>query len=401
MTATEATPLLFTPLKIKSVTIPNRIMVSPMCQYHSIDGAPTAWQAAHLGRLAMGAPGIMFGEETAVEARGRKTYECAGIWQDRHIPLYRQLTDFQKSLGTVPAVQLGHCGRKAGCNGAVKDWAPLGPEDAAEGRPPWPGLAPSAIPYGPGFMEPKAMDAADMRAVLDAFHEATRRALEAGYEIIEIHGAHGYLLHQFVSPVTNRRNDAYGGDRAGRMRFPLEVVETVRRAWPDDKPLFYRLSAVDGAGGIWNLDDSVAFSHELKARGVDMIDCSSGGIPGDSDMPPLPRVPGYQVPFAARIKQEVGIPTIAVGLITDAAQAESILREEKADIAALARELLWHSDWPLHAARDLGVDPFALQNREYAHRLEIRERAKTMPINQGGAETAAAFDFLAGPGVRP
>ena len=401
MTATADMPLLFTPLTIKSVTIPNRIMVSPMCQYHSIDGAPTGWQAAHLGRLAMGAPGIMFGEETAVEARGRKTYECAGIWQDRHIPLYRQLTDFQKSLGTVPAVQLGHCGRKAGCNGAVKDWAPLGPEDAAEGRPPWPGLAPSAIPYGPGFMAPKAMDAGDMRAVLDAFYEATRRALEAGYEIVEIHGAHGYLLHQFVSPVTNRRNDAYGGDRAGRMRFPLEVVETVRRAWPDDKPLFYRLSAVDGAGGIWNLEDSVALSHELKARGVDMIDCSSGGIPAMSDMPPLPRVPGYQVPFAARIKQEVGIPTIAVGLITDAAQAEAILQGEKADIAALARELLWHSDWPLHAARDLGVDPFALQNREYAHRLEIRERAKTMPINQGGDETAAAFDALAGPGVRP
>ena len=251
MIATADTPLLFTPLTIKSVTIPNRVMVSPMCQYHSIDGAPTAWQAAHLGRLAMGAPGIMFGEETAVEARGRKTYECAGIWQDRHIPLYRQLTDFQKSLGTVPAVQLGHCGRKAGCNGAVKDWAPRAPRTPPKGArrgPVW-RLARSLWPWLHGA---QAMDAGDMRAVLDAFYEATRRALEAGYEIVEIHGAHGYLLHQFVSPVTNRRNDAYGGDRAGRMRFPLEVVETVRRAWPDDKPLFYRLSAVDGAGGIWN-----------------------------------------------------------------------------------------------------------------------------------------------------
>ena len=395
--ASSDTPLLFQPLKIRSVTIPNRVMVSPMCQYHSIDGAPTEWQEAHLGRLAMGAPGIIFGEETAVEARGRKTYECAGIYNDRHIPAYRKLTDFQKALGAVPALQIGHCGRKAGCNGAVKDWAPLGPEDAAEGRPPWPGLAPTAIPYGPGFMDPKAMDAADIKAVLEAFYEATRRGLDAGYDIIEVHGAHGYLLHQFLSPISNRRNDSYGGDREGRMRFPLEVVETVRRAWPEDKPLFYRLSAVDGAGGIWDLEDSVALSHALKARGVDMIDCSSGGIPGDSDMPPVPRVPGYQVPFAARIKQEVDIPTIAVGLITNAAQAEEILTTGQADIAALARELLWNADWPLHAARDLGMDPFKLQNREYAHRLEIRRNHESLTINQGGAETKAAFEALLGP----
>lgn len=391
------TPLLFSPITLRGVTARNRVMVSPMCQYHSVEGGPTDWQMMHLGRLAVGGPGILFGEETAVEQRGRKTHGCAGIWDDRHIAPYARLNDFVRAQGAVPAIQLGHCGRKAGCHGAVRDWAPLTEEDAANGLPRWQGLAPSPIPFGPGFMTPKEMDADDIRTVLDAWREATRRAVDAGYDIVEIHGAHGYLIHQFLSPITNRRTDGYGGDRRGRMRLALEITETVRDAWPDDKPLFYRLSVVDGQGGVWDLEDSLVLCRELKARGVDVLDISSGGIPGDTRMPAVPRSPGYHVPFAARIRAETGLPTVAVGMITDPVQAESILQDGHADIVALARELIWDADWPAHAARALGVDgAHALMPEEYAHRLSLRERQRRMPFNQGGAETEAAFQALLG-----
>ena len=390
-------PLLFTPITLRGVTARNRIVVSPMCQYASEDGSPTDWQLMHLGRLAVGGAGIVFGEETAIEARGRKTYKCAGIYDDKHIPQYRRITDFIREQGAAPAIQLGHSGRKASCHTAVHDWKPLADEDAAHGLPPWEGLAPSALDHVPRRFLPKAMDRDDIKAVLDALREAIRRSLDAGFEICEIHGAHGYLIHQFLSPVSNQRNDAYGGDLEGRMRFALEAAETARDAWPDDKPLFYRVSSVDGEGGQWSLDDTVVLSRALKERGIDLIDCSSGGITGDSEMPPVPRVPGYQVGFAERVKREADIMTVAVGNITDAHQAEAILQEGKADLVALARELLWHSDWPAHAARELGLDdPFGQMPLEYAHRLRQREAQKTMPINQGGEETKAAIRFFLG-----
>jgi len=385
-------PLLFTPLTIRGITVRNRIVASPMCQYHSVDGGPTDWQMVHIGRMAVGGAGIVFGEETAVEAIGRKTYACAGIWDDKHIPQYRQITDFIREQGSVPALQIGHSGRKAGCHTAVRDWKPLTDADAADGLPPWQGMAPSAINAENRFYPPKEMDRDDIRRVLDAFREAARRGIDAGYDICEVHGAHGYLLHAFLSPVSNRRTDAYGGDRAGRMRFTLEAAEVVRDAWPADKPVFCRISCVDGQGGEWNLDDSVALAKELKARDIDLIDCSSGGIAGESEMPLVPRVPGYQVGFAERIRREAEVPTMAVGLITDAHQAEAILRDGKADLAALARELLWNADWPAHAALELGIeDPHGLMPHEYAYRLRQRENAKDMPINQGGAETQDAL----------
>ncbi|MBT5266322.1 MAG: NADH:flavin oxidoreductase/NADH oxidase [Rhodospirillaceae bacterium] len=391
--------LLFSPITIRGVTARNRVMVAPMCQYHSVDGGPTDWEMVHIGRLAVGGPGILFGEETGVEERGRKTHACAGIWDDRHIPQYRRLTDFIREQGVVPAIQLGHSGRKASCHGAVRDWAPLRSEDAVDGLPPWQGIAPSQVPLDATRPPLKVMDRDDIRTVLNSWREATRRSLEAGYEILEIHGAHGYLIHEFLSPITNQRNDAYGGDREGRMRFALEVAEVVRDAWPDDKPLFFRVSAVDGKGGQWGLEDTVALSRELVARGVDVVDCSSGGILGESDMPPVPRVPGYQVGFAERVKRETGAMTVAVGLITEAEQAEAILREGRADIIALARELLWYADWPAHAARQLGADAdYILVPEEYAHRLRAREAAKDMPINQGGEETKAAIRYLMGEG---
>ena len=293
-----ATPLLFTPITLRGVTARNRLVVSPMCQYVSVDGAPTDWQFVHFGRYAMGGAGIVFGEETAVEARGRKTYHCAGIWNDHQVKAYRRVTDFIKEMGAVPAIQLGHCGRNAGSHGAMEEWRALDERDARAGMPPWRGLAPSPLPARRGFPVPIEMDHDDIRTVLGAFRDAAKRATDAGYDICEIHGAHGYLIHQFLSPVSNRRTDAYGGSRENRMRFALEVAETVRAAWPQDRPLFFRVSAVDGKGGLWGLDDTVALAHELKARDIDLVDCSSGGISGDSDMVLVPRVPGYQVPYA-------------------------------------------------------------------------------------------------------
>lgn len=397
MTEAGQQPLLFTPITIRGVTSKNRIVVSPMCQYNSDDGGPGDWQMMHIGRLAVGGAGIIFGEETGVEARGRKTYKCAGIWDDKHIPMFRKLTDFIKEQDAVPAIQLGHAGRKASCHTATEDWRPLEDKDAADGMPPWQGLAPSALDQLPRRFIPKAMDQNDIRTVLDAWREATRRSMDAGYDILEIHGAHGYLIHQFLSPVSNHRNDAYGGDRAGRMRFALEIAEVVRDAWPQDKPLFFRVSAVDGEGGIWSLEDTVALSKELKDRDIDLVDCSSGGISGDSEMPMVPRIEQFQAGFADRVRREAGIMTIAVGGITQAQQAEDILQSGRADLVALAREFLWNADWAAHAAKELGaVDPYGQMPHEYAYRLRQREKQKEMPINQGGDVTQAAYQKIFG-----
>ncbi len=397
MSQEKTQPLLFTPITIRGVTSKNRIVVSPMCQYNSDDGGPGDWQMMHLGRLAVGGAGIIFGEETGVEARGRKTYKCAGIWDDKHIPMYRRITDFIKEQGAVPAIQIGHAGRKASCHTATEDWRPLTDDDAKDGWAPWQGLAPSALDQLPRRFTPKAMDAGDIKIVLDAWREATRRSMDAGYDILEIHGAHGYLIHQFLSPVSNHRNDAYGGDRAGRMRFALEVAEVVRDAWPRDKPLFFRVSSVDGEGGMWNLDDTVALSKELKDRDIDLVDCSSGGISGDSEMPMIPRIEQFQAGFAERVRREADIRTIAVGGITEASQAEGILQSGRADLVALAREFLWNADWAAHAAKTLGAtDPFGQMPHEYAFRLRQREKQKEMPINQGGPVTQAAYAKIFG-----
>jgi 2,4-dienoyl-CoA reductase-like NADH-dependent reductase (Old Yellow Enzyme family) len=306
-------PLLFTPIKLRSVVARNRIVSSPMCQYVSVDGAPTEWQLVNFGRFAMSGTGIVFGEETAVEPRGRKTHHCAGIYHDRHIEAYRRITDFIKSLGSVPAIQLGHCGRRASAHGPLKDRAALTETDARQGLQPWQGIAPSALPENPGRPIPRAMDLDDIRGNIVAWRDAAQRSVDAGYDICEIHGAHGYLIHQFLSPVSNRRTDGYGGSLEGRMRFALEVVDAVRAVWPKDRPLFFRTSAVEGAGGEWGIEDTLALARELKAHGVDVIDCSSGGVMGDGPMPAIPRVPGYQVGYSREIKREVAIPTVAVG----------------------------------------------------------------------------------------
>ncbi|MBZ8135409.1 NADH:flavin oxidoreductase/NADH oxidase [Afifella sp. IM 167] len=383
---TADTPLLFQPLTIRGVTMRNRIVVSPMCQYASVEGGPSDWHLVHLGKFAMGGAGIVFGEETSVEARGRKTYGCAGIYSDAHVPAYRRINEFLKEQKAVPAIQLGHSGRKAGCRPPWEGFAPLDEKDALAGRPGWPGLAPSPIPTSEKAMVPHEMDEADIAELLASWREAALRSADAGFEICEVHGAHGYLIQQFLSPITNHRKDGYGGDRAGRMRLALEIVETVRAAWPDDKPLFFRVSAIDGQGGHWDLDDTVVLAKELKERGVDVVDCSSGGISGPLTMSIVPRVPGYQVPFAEAVKKEAGILTQAVGLITEPQHAEAILQEGKADLIALARELLADPNWPFRAAQELGLEnAFDLLPHSYSWWLRRREDIRAASREAAGS----------------
>ncbi len=371
------TPLLFTSLQLASLTLRNRVVVSPMCQYSSEQGGPTDWHLVHLGKFALGGAGIVFCEETAVEERARKTYGCAGIYGDQHIPMYHRITDFLREHGAIPAMQLGHSGRKASCGPPWTNFKPLTDEDAKAGLMPWRGVSASPLPPRDDAPPPIALSVADIQAVIQGWREAALRTLEAGFDILEIHGAHGYLIHQFLSPLANRRTDAYGGDLSGRMRFALEVTEAVRTAWPRDKPLFFRVSAVDGDDGAWSMDDTVVLARELKHRGVDVITCSSGGINGPLNMAIVPRTPGYQVPYASRVRKEAGLKTCAVGLITEARQAEDILQRGAADLIALAREFLYNPNWAVHAARELGVaDYLELLPPAYAWWLKRREQIR-------------------------
>jgi len=397
------TPLLFTPIQLRSVVARNRIVSSPMCQYASDDGGPEEWQLVNFGRFAMGGCGIVFGEESAVEARGRKTHHCAGIYSDSHVPAYRRITDFIKSLGAVPAIQIGHCGRRASQHGPLKDRATLTEVDAQDNMQPWQGISPSPLPPTPGGAIPREMDASDIRATIVAWREAAQRSVDAGYDICEIHGAHGYLIHQFLSPLSNLRSDGYGGSLEGRMRYALEVVEAVRAVWPQDKPLFFRTSAVEGAGGVWGIEETLALTRELKLRGVDAVDCSSGGVGGDGPMPGVPRVPGFQAGYAREIRRDTGMPTIAVGMITDAHHAEAILRDGSADLIALARGLMDNPNWPLHAARELGyADPLSLVHAREAQRLRLLEQhSKEYPTGIAveipfGPEERVSYSWAAG-----
>jgi 2,4-dienoyl-CoA reductase-like NADH-dependent reductase (Old Yellow Enzyme family) len=371
--------LLFTPLALRGVVARNRTVVSPMCQYASQAGGPDDWHLVHLGKFALGGAGIVFTEETAVEARARKTHGCAGIYADAHHPVYRRITDFLRRHGSVPAIQLGHSGRKAASGPPWTMFQPLVDADAARGLSPWQPVAPSPIAHRADAQVPLALDRAGMDAVLAAWRDATLRALDCGFEIIEVHGAHGYLIHQFLSPLANHRQDAYGGSLENRMRFPLEIVDVVRAAWPADRPLFFRVSAVDGDGGVWSLDDTVALARALREHGVDVVTCSSGGINGPLNMAIVPRTPGYQVPYAARVRREASVMSCAVGLITEPAHAEAVLQAGDADLIALARELLYNPNWPVHAARALGEpDYLDILPADYAWWLTRREQVRDL-----------------------
>jgi 2,4-dienoyl-CoA reductase-like NADH-dependent reductase (Old Yellow Enzyme family) len=381
---------LFERVTLKGVAARNPIVVSPMCQYQSVDGSPTDWHFVHMGRYAVGGAGIVFYEETGVEARGRKTPRCAALYSDDQIPAYKRIAELVRSLGAVPAMQLGHSGGRGSERGPLENRRPLTEKDVDLGWEPWQPVSSSAVQLRKGSPIPRALEVREIQDVVQAFADAAVRTLRAGFDIVEIHGAHGYLIQQFLSPVINRRTDGYGGSLANRMRFALEVSEAVRAVWPDDKPLFFRISAIDGKGGLWSLDDSIELATALQARGVDLIDCSSGGLSGTSTMPEVPRVPSYHVPYARRIKAATGMPTMAPGLITDARQAEALLRAGDVDLIGMARELMYNADWPVHAARELGVpDYLQLFPAEFVPRLQARDEQAGMPMNQPGAPMPA------------
>jgi len=359
--------MLFEPLKIRDVSLRNRIVVSPMCQYSAKDGHATDWHLVHLGKFAQGGAGVVFVEATAVEKRGRITHGDTGIWSDEHIPGLQKITAFVKSQGAAPAIQLAHAGRKASM---ARPWygnGPLTQEDFERGDKAWNTVAPTERSLGEGWIMPRAMREGDQQTVLTAFREAARRARAAGFEMLEIHSAHGYLLHTFLSPISN------DGTRDERMRFPLQVVEAVRKEW--NKPLSVRISSIDDVEGGWSIEDTLAYARKLKDIGVDIIDCSSGGISGSATAATktlIPRVPGFQVPFAERIKKEVGIRTMAVGLILTPQQAEEVAA--KVDLVAIGREALFDPNWPLHAAQALNADPeFARWPVQYGWWLTRRE----------------------------
>ncbi|QJR37385.1 NADH:flavin oxidoreductase/NADH oxidase [Gemmatimonas groenlandica] len=340
---------LFSPIILRSLTLRNRVGVSPMCQYSSDNGFASDWHLVHLGAFATGGAGLVITEATAVTPEGRISPQDLGIWDDAHIPMLRRITDFCRAQGAVMGVQLAHAGRKASTR---RPWErPGGAVPVSEGG--WDNvMAPSAVPFSPDYPSPHALSLDGIAHVIASFRAGAIRALEAGFQVVELHAAHGYLLHEFMSPIANHRTDAYGGSFENRIRLTLEVTDAVRAVWPTELPLIVRISATDWAEGGWNLEESVQLSVLLKARGVDLIDCSSGGLASHQQ---ITIGPGYQVPFARRIRADAGIATAAVGLITDAVQAEQIVADGSADMVFLARELLRNPRWPLMAAHTLGA----------------------------------------------
>lgn len=336
-------PHLFEPLKLRDVVLANRIAVSPMCQYSSEQGFANDWHLVHLGSRAVGGAGLVFTEATAVLPEGRISPQDLGIWSDEHIEFLTRIVRFVHEQGSAAGMQLAHAGRKAS---TYRPWDGLGAVPDAEGG--WPVVGPSVEPFAEGYGVPKALSEDDIQEVIRAFTAAARRACQAGFRVVEIHAAHGYLLHEFLSPASNRRQDRYGGSFENRTRLVREVVAAVRGVWPERCPLFMRISTTDWIADGWDIEQSIELAHQLKPLGVDLMDCSSGGnVPHAK----VPTGPGYQTPFAERIRHEAGIATGAVGLITGPAQADHIIRTGQADLVLLAREMLRDPYWPLRTAR--------------------------------------------------
>jgi len=384
---THQTPMsvLFSPLTIRGVTLPNRIVVSPLCMYSAIDGMPQPFHFAHLSAFARGKAGLVFTEATAIEPRGRITPQCLGIWSDDHANAIKPIVDFINSMGVIAGIQLAHAGRKASMSAPFAGGAPL----LADHPDSWQVVGPGSDPIAPGFPEPTELSIEEIHTLTSGFAIAAKRALNCGFKAIELHGAHGYLLHSFLSPISNRRTDCFGGDLAGRMRFALDVSRAVRNAVGESVPLFFRISAVDGIEDGWTMDDSIALSKELGKAGIDIVDCSSGGIHGaprfrvNDDGKPLKsssaRLPGFQVPYAERVKKETTLRSMAVGVIIDPEQAETIVKEGQADLVALGREIMYNPFWPLHAAQTLKVDPdFNLWPPQYKWAVDRREQINQM-----------------------
>lgn len=341
--------VLFEPITLRALEIPNRIVVAPMCQYSAQDGVPGNWHLVHLGQFAVSGAGLTFVEATGVEPEGRITPGCTGLWSDAQEAAFRPVIEFFRTYGSGRiGMQLAHAGRKASTHVPWQGGKPLGPTEGA-----WQTVSASAVPYAEGWHTPEALDEDGLRRVRDAFAASARRALRLDFDVIELHSAHGYLLHQFLSPLSNRRTDAYGGSLENRMRFPLEVFDAVREVWPADRPLGVRFSATDWVEESgWDLPEAIDYARALRARGCDFVDVSSGG---NSPLQEIPVGPGYQTRFAAEIRRAVPeLTVIAVGKITDPVQAEHILRSGQADLVALARGITYDSRWPWHAAEALG-----------------------------------------------
>ena len=378
---------LFSPVTIRGVTFPNRVVVSPLCMYSAVDGLAQPWHFAHLSTFARGKAGLVFAEATAVEAIGRITPHCLGIWSDEHVKVLQPITAFIDQMGCVPGIQLAHAGRKASTSAPFNGGTPL----ASDHPDAWATVGPSAAAVADNFPVPRELSVEDLDALTETFVQAAKRSLEAGFRVIELHGAHGYLLHSFLSPLSNLRTDQYGGDIHGRMKFPLQVTRAVREAVGESVPLFFRISAIDGGTDGWSMDDSVVLANELASNGVDIVDCSSGGIAGaprfrtDDEGKPLTkssaRTPGFQVPYADRIQNETSLKSMAVGVIVDPHQAEEIVTSGKAEFVALGREIMHDPFWPLRAAMTLGDDPdYSMWPQQY--KWAVDRRAQIASLNQ-------------------
>ncbi|WP_114947684.1 NADH:flavin oxidoreductase/NADH oxidase [Microvirga calopogonii] len=349
-------PRLFEPLTIRGLTLKNRVVISPMCQHSAEQGQAGAWHLVHLGKFALGGAGLIFVESTAVEQSARIGVRDVGLWADEQVAPFKAIVDFVHQNGGAIGVQLAHAGRKAGSQPLWEGGRALTLAQLHETGEPWRRVGPSAIAAGPEWSVPDALSVDEIAKTRQMFVDAAKRAEKAGFDVLELHFGHGYLIASFLSPRSNHREDEYGGSRENRMRLGLEIAADIRAVWPEEKPLFVRISAVDGTEDGWGLDDSVAFARELKAIGVDVIDCSSGGLSDETRNMNVPRGLGFQVPFSERVRRDANVMTQAVGVILDGHQAESILQEGKADLIAIGRQALYDPYWPHHAAHALGHD---------------------------------------------
>lgn len=364
---------LFSPLRLRDLVLPNRLVISPMCTYSALAGVATDWHFAHLARFALGGAGTIFVEATAVQSDGGLSRGDLGLWNDEQIPPLQRIAQFCKANGCVPAIQLGHAGRKGS---SQRPWIGNGPLTNPEldgGDVAWPTVSAGCTPVSDHWPIPEALSIAKMDAMRDSWRDAARRALKAGFQILEVHMAHGYLLHQFLSTVTNTRSDQYGGSLENRMRYPLEIAQLVRDVWPDDLPVFVRISAVDEG---WSIEDSIALAQKLQRIGIDVVDCSTGGLGRAPGVLRVSRGFGYQVPFAQAVRAGAAIKTMAVGLIVDPAMANAIIADERADLVAIGRGALEDPNWPLNARRALrtGGTPFDGWPKQYGVWLDQRER---------------------------
>lgn len=364
--------MLFSPLRLRGLVLPNRVVISPMCTYSATDGMANDWHFAHLAKFALGGAGTVFVEATAVEADGGLGRGDVGLWSDGHVPPLRRIADFCKEYGAVPAIQLGHAGRKGSSQRPWIGSGPLTDADREYGDIPWQTVSAGSVPVNDRWPTPEPLSLARMDSMRESWRNATRRALQAGFEIVEIHMAHGYLLHQFLSPVTNTRSDAYGGSLAKRMCYPLEIAQIVRQTWPQDRPVFVRISAVDE---WWSIEDSITLAQELKVIGIDVIDCSTGGLGRSPEALRVARGYGFQAPFAEAVKHGANITTMAVGLILDPALGNEIVSSNRADLVAIGRGALVDPNWALHARRALQEHhpPFEKWPRQYGVWLGQRE----------------------------